>query len=139
MLYCKTRITEALVQFFDKDYRRIEHALSVLKNAERIAETTSGVDSEILIAAALLHDVGIKPAEKIHGYNDGPLQEQYGPSEAQRLLQGIGFPHNKTAKVMEIIGNHHSRSRFDYVELAILKEADAIVNRFEESEMKDAP
>ena len=139
MLFCKARVTEALIQFFDKDYRRIDHALSVLKHAERIAETKTGVDGEILIAAALLHDVGIKPAEKQHGYNDGPLQEQYGPAEAQRLLSAVGFPGEKTVKVMEIIGNHHSRSRYDYVELAILKEADAIVNRAEESEMKAAP
>lgn len=136
MHYCKARITEALIHFFDKDYRRIDHALSVLKHAERIAETKSGVDSELLVAAALLHDVGIKPAEKLHGYNDGPLQEQYGPPEAQRLLSAIGFPEDKIVKVMEIIGNHHSRSRYDYIELAVLKEADAIVNRAEESEMK---
>ena len=34
-------------------------------------------------------------------------------------------------KVCEIIGNHHSPSRYDYVELEILKEADRIVNKLE--------
>jgi HD superfamily phosphodiesterase len=136
MTYIKARITEALIHYFEKDYRRINHALSVLKHAERIAETKTGCDYEVLIAVALLHDVGIKPAEKAHGYNDGPLQEQYGPPEAKKLLAGIGFPDDKTKKVMEIIGNHHSRSRYDYIELTILKEADAIVNKAEESEMK---
>jgi len=137
--YTRARITEALIQFFENDYRRIDHALSVLRHAERIAETKTGWDDEVLVAAALLHDVGIKPAEKLHGRNDGPLQEQYGPPEAKRLLSAIGFPENKIVRVMEIIGNHHSRSRYDYVELAILKEADAIVNRAEESEMRAAP
>jgi hypothetical protein len=48
------------------------------------------------------------------------------------LLSGIGFPQDKLQKVVEIVGNHHSPSRFDYPELAILKEADRIVNRQEE-------
>ena len=136
--YCKARITAALIDFFGHDFRRIEHALSVLRHAEQIAEKKGGCDSEVLVAAALLHDVGIKPAEKIHGYNDGPLQEQYGPPEARRMLSAIGFPEEKIVKVTEIIGNHHSRSRYDYIELAVLKEADAIVNHAEESEMKPA-
>jgi hypothetical protein len=34
--------------------------------------------------------------------------------------------------VCEIIGNHHSRSRYDYVELKVLKEADRIVNKMED-------
>jgi HD superfamily phosphodiesterase len=131
MDYPKAIITEALIQFFGNDYRRIEHALSVLHHALRIAENSSGSDSEVLIASALLHDVGIKPAEKIHGYNNGPLQEKYGPPEAERILQCIGMDNDRIRKISEIIGNHHSRSRYDYIELAILKEADAIVNRME--------
>ncbi len=136
MLYCKARIVEALINYFEKDYRRIEHALSVLKHAEQIAESKAGCDYDVLVAAALLHDIGIKPAEKLHGYNNGPLQEQFGPPEAQQILSAMGFPEAKTEKIMHIIGNHHSRSRFDYIELEILKQADALVNKAEESEMK---
>jgi len=33
--------------------------------------------------------------------------------------------------VKEIVGNHHSPSRYDYPELEVLKEADRIVNREE--------
>ncbi len=125
------RITEALVKFFGKDQRRIAHTLDVLRHAQQIAGTRIEADPDVLTAAALLHDVGIKPAEELYGYNNGPLQEKYGPPEAKRLLDEMGFPETKTAKVIEIIGNHHSRSRYDYVELEILKEADAIVNRAE--------
>jgi len=129
----QTSITEALIKFFGKDQRRIAHALAVFSNAQQIADTRNGVDIDVLSASALLHDVGIKPAEELYGYNNGPLQEEYGPPEAKSLLDEIGFPETKTAKVMEIIGNHHSRSRYDYIELEILKEADAIVNRDEEA------
>ena len=50
---------------------------------------------------------------------------------AEMLLNSIGFSQCKTMKVCEIIANHHSPSRHDYVELKILKEADRIVNKLE--------
>ena len=55
-MYLKAKIVKKLVEFFGEDFRRIEHALSVLKHAERIAEDHSGWDYEVLIAANLLHD-----------------------------------------------------------------------------------
>jgi putative nucleotidyltransferase with HDIG domain len=134
MDYCKGKITKLLVDYFDNDFRRITHALEVLKHAERIMETTDNCDSEILIAAALLHDIGIKQSEETLGYNNGKTQEEFGPPIAEKLLQDIGFPPEKIKTVCEIIGNHHSRSRYDYVELKILKEADKIVNTSEENQ-----
>lgn len=116
---------------FGADDRRIEHALRVLHHAELILATRPGCDPEIVVAGALLHDVGIKVAEEKHGYNDGKLQEEYGPPVAEQMLNSIGFPREKTEVVKNIIGNHHSPSRYDYPELAVLKEADLIVNRDE--------
>ena len=131
MNYCKGRVTKLLVDYFESDFRRITHALEVLKRAEKIMENTANCDAEVLIAAALLHDIGIKKSEEILGYNNGKTQEEYGPSIAKELLDGINFPSEKTKMVCEIIGNHHSRSRYDYVELKVLKEADGIVNKQE--------
>ena len=129
MNHLKGRVIKQLVDFFDQDYRRITHALDVLYHAQRSMESHPDADAEVVIAAALLHDVGIKPSEAELGYNNGPTQEKYGPPVAQKLLSAIGFPDDKTRRVCEIVGNHHSRSRYDYVELEILKEADRIANR----------
>ena len=131
MDHCKGKITKLLVDYFRNDSRRITHALEVLKHAERIMENTQDYDHDIVIAAALLHDVGIKPSEELLGYNNGKTQEKYGPPVAVDLLKSIDFPQEKIAKVSEIIGNHHSPSRYDYVELRVLKEADRIVNKLE--------
>lgn len=131
MDYCKGRVTKLLVDYFENDFRRITHALEVLKYAEKIMENTENCDFEVLIAAALLHDIGIKQSEEILGYNNGKTQEKYGPPIADKLLESINFPLEKTRMVCEIIGNHHSRSRYDYVELKVLKEADRIVNKLE--------
>lgn len=132
MDYYKGKIAKLLVDHFENDFKRITHALEVLKHAEIIMENTPECDAEILIASALLHDVGIKASEEKFGYNNGKTQEEYGPPVAEALLKGIGFPPSKTVKVCEIIGNHHSPSRYDYVELKILKEADRIVNMLAE-------
>jgi HD superfamily phosphodiesterase len=94
-------------------------------------ENTESCDYEVLVASALLHDIGIKQSEDRLGYNNGKTQEEYGPPIAEKLLDSIGFPPEKTRKVCEIIGNHHSRSRYDYIELKVLKEADRIVNKLE--------
>ena len=132
MDYCKGKVAKALVDYFGEDFRRISHALEVLKYSEKIMEEREGWDHEVLVASALLHDVGIKRSEEMHGYNNGKTQEEYGPPIARKLLESIDFPPEKIARVCEIIGNHHSRSRYDYVELKILKEADRMVNRMEE-------
>ena len=120
--------SRALIEFFGADNRMIEHTLKVLRHAENIMALHPDSDPEIVIASALLHDVGIKIAEERHGRADGRLQEEYGPPVAEQLLASIGFPAEKTRKVAEIVGNHHSPSRYDYVELEILKQADEIVN-----------
>lgn len=131
MDYLRARLVRVLTQYFGADDGRIEHALRVLFHAERIMANHPSCDPEIVIACALLHDVGIKVSEEKHGYNNGKTQEQYGPPVAEDLLNSIGFPECKTIIVKNIIGNHHSPSRYDYPELIVLKEADQIVNRSE--------
>ena len=129
MKYLRANIVKLMVEFFGEDMRRIEHALSVLRHAERIMDEQGDCDPDILVACALLHDVGIRPSEEKLGYNNGKTQEEYGPPVAERLLRSIKFPEEKIQIVKDIVGNHHSKSMFDYPELEILKKADRIVNR----------
>jgi HD superfamily phosphodiesterase len=131
MDYCKGRVTKLLVDYFENDFRRINHALNVLKEAENLLKEYNSFNYEIIIATALLHDVGIKRSEEELGYNNGKTQERYGPSIAKELLLSINFPRDKIKTVTDIIGNHHSPSKYEYVELEILKRADNIVNREE--------
>ena len=134
MKYLKAQIARLMINYFATDDRRIEHALNVLFQAERlIAEETISCDREVVIATSLLHDIGIKVSEKKLGFNNGKTQEEYGPPVAGMLLESIGFPAEKITKVKEIIANHHSPSQYNYPELEILKRADRIVNLNEES------
>jgi HD superfamily phosphodiesterase len=92
MKYLRARLTRVLLQYFGGDDRRIEHALSVLHHADRLSDNYPGCDTDVVIASALLHDVGIKVSEERHGYNNGRTQEEYGPPVADDLLHAIGFP-----------------------------------------------
>ncbi|OGV61034.1 MAG: phosphohydrolase [Lentisphaerae bacterium RIFOXYC12_FULL_60_16] len=132
MKYLRVKLTRALVAYFGGDDRRIEHALCVLQQVDRLIDAHPGCDPDIAVASALLHDVGIKVSEEKLGYNNGKTQEEYGPVVAGDMLRNIGFPADKLDVVTKIIGNHHSPSRYDYPELALLKEADRNVNRQEE-------
>jgi len=124
-------MVKALTDFFGGDYRRIEHALRVLHHADNLMAGRKDCDEDIVVACALLHDAGIKPSEEQLGYNDGKTQEEYGPPVVESILTEISFPADKIEKVKEIVGNHHSPSRYDYAELEILKAADKEVNRNE--------
>jgi len=129
MAYWRAKVVRELVRYFGADDRRIEHALRVWFHAERLMPEHPGCDLEIVIACALLHDVGIKVSEEKLGYNNGRTQEEYGPPVAGELLAAIGFAAAKAEIVKAIIGNHHSAPRYEYPELALLKEADRIVNQ----------
>ncbi|MEI6645610.1 MAG: HD domain-containing protein [bacterium] len=129
MKFLRAKLARVLIEYFGSDDRRIDHALSVLHYTDCLIDKFPGCDSEIAIASALLHDVGIKVSEIKHGYNNGKTQEEYGPAVAEALLKGIGFPADKIEIVKNIIGNHHSPSRYGYPELALLKAADLIVNK----------
>ena len=132
MEYPKAKITRLLIDYFASDNRRIEHALTVLKEAELLQRQSDTVyDDEIVIASALLHDIGIKISEEKLGHNNGKTQEEYGPPIAEELLKKIDFPAAKIEVVKNIIANHHSPARFGYPELELLKKADRIVNRNE--------
>lgn len=131
MEFTKGKVAKLLCDYFENDFRRITHALDVLKYAENLLDHYSDYDVDVVIASALLHDVGIKPSEEKFGYNNGKTQEEYGPPVAEDLLKSIDFPDDKIKKICEIIGNHHSPSRYNYPELQILKEADRVVNKLE--------
>ncbi len=133
MKHIRAKIVRVLTQYFGNDDRRIEHALRVLYHAEIIMSDHPACDTDIVIASALLHDVGIKVSEEKHGRSNGKAQEKYGPAVAEELLNEIAFPSEKIEIVKNIIGNHHSLSKYDYPELAVLKEADRKVNRDEKA------
>lgn len=112
---------------FGDDQKRINHALAVLSYAEKIFGVEGG-DSNVITAAAILHDIGIHEAERKYGSAAGKYQEIEGPPIAECLLEEEGFPYETIEHVCKIIANHHSAKDIDTLEFRIIWDADWLVN-----------
>ena len=80
------------------DPARIQHFVKVHSFAQAIgkAEKLEEEIQFILECAALVHDIGIKPAEAKYGKSDGKFQEQEGPAEAENTFIRISDDRRRT-------------------------------------------
>jgi len=106
-------IEAAMRAYFGSDQRRIDHALRVTGFAEELLKSEKG-DRLVVIAAALLHDIGIREAERKFGSSAGNLQEQEGPPVAREILTGLGLAEAVIDEVCAIIASHHSHGQLPY-------------------------
>jgi HD superfamily phosphodiesterase len=129
------QVVAALVRYDGDDARRIAHAMKVWGYATAIAELEGlGLaERETLRYAAILHDIGIHNAERIHGSSAGNFQELEGPPVARELLEPVGLPEAVLERVLFLIGNHHSYGKVDGADFRILVEADFVVNAQEDA------
>ena len=120
--------------------RRIHHFAKVHDFARQIG-LASGLDENamfILEIAALVHDIGIKPADAQYGRHDGPLQEQLGEAAAQIMLDAMGLPPAVVRRVSFLVGKHHTTQNVAGADWQILLEADFLVNMVESSYSDEA-
>ncbi|MGN1019490.1 MAG: HD domain-containing protein [Aristaeellaceae bacterium] len=128
------QLTLRTMAFFAGDARRIQHLTKVHAYAALIGRM-EGLDEAtqaILEAAAVVHDVGIKPAEAQYGSCGGKLQEALGPAEARTLLTGAGYSPEETERVAWLVGHHHTYDPIEGIDHQILVEADFLVNLHED-------
>lgn len=127
-------------EFFRGDGKRIQHFIKVYAYSALIGrlEGIDGETQDILEAAAVVHDVGIKPAEEKYGYNNGKLQEELGPAEAEILLKAAGYSAAQIERIVFLVGHHHTYTNIDGLDYQILVEADFLVNLQEEESSEKA-
>jgi hypothetical protein len=130
------RLVQAVKAVFGADQRRLTHALRVLDQAEALLREEGG-DPRVVVAAALLHDIGIIEAERKHGSSAPRFQELAGPPIARRILKEVGFDEAAADHVCRIVGSHHSGNDIDTPEFRLVSDADWIVNISEEPESYD--
>jgi SAM-dependent methyltransferase len=128
MDHLKAFLLRELVRHFGEDVARIDHALRVLDHAEALLAETPEADPAVVRAAAVMHDFGIREAERLHGRCDGPLQEKYGPPLARSALERIGLDPARTREVCAIVARHHSPPPRPTVNFRLLYESDWLVN-----------
>lgn len=145
----KDNIIERMKIYFEEDQERISHALKVLSFAEKlisiIQEKKVGgnvaeykeesteinpdkINPEVIIYSAILHDIGIKNAEKKYNSSAPKYQEIEGPPVAREILKSLKIDQNIIDEICEIIANHHSPGNVDTYNFKLLYDADWLVN-----------
>ena len=128
------RLCLEMFDFNRGDPQREQHFIKVHRFAQLIGRQ-EGLNEHlqfILEAAAMVHDIGIRPAEEKYGSSNGKLQEQEGPAHAQKLLSKLGFAPDDIARICYLVGHHHTYDHIDGPDYQILVEADFLVNFYED-------
>ncbi len=124
------KTTEAMLNFYSGDIRRINHFLCVHGLAKTIGELEQldRKTQEILEISALTHDIGIKVVEDKLGSCTPAQQEKEGPPVAADMLRALGCTKDIISRVSTLIGRHHTYTDIDGIDCQILLEADFLVN-----------
>lgn len=101
-----------------------EHVYRVLYNALQIEKNTAGVDTDILIAACLLHDIGRKEQSE----NPALCHALVGGEKAYIFLLENGFGETFAQRVKDCIQTHRFRKNRqpESIEAKILFDADKL-------------
>ncbi len=132
----KEALIKAMESYFGDDTKRINHAHRVTAYAEQLMGPEGG-DYQVVIGAAVLHDIGIHMAEKKYGSSGGKYQEIEGPPLAREILTGLKFGQIQIDEICEIIAHHHSPGKITTRNFKILYDSDWLVNLKDEYDIQD--
>ena len=132
----RKELIKELEDYFGNDTKRINHAKKVLGYAEELLKEEKA-DWHIVIPASILHDVGIKAAERKYGSSAGNYQEELGPDIARKMLLNAGLKKEDIEEICQIIAHHHSPGKINTQNFKVLYDADWLVNLKDEVDTKD--
>jgi len=110
---------------------KLQHSAWGVSHSERdyllaarlAAESKLEIDTDVLFAAAFLHDVGAFDAFRKEGVDHTDRAAELVPD----ILKGAGFPAEKTEKVQDAVRNHmYYRGDAKYSESIVLHDADTL-------------
>lgn len=127
-------LVQAMIAYDQGDPGRVQHFMKVYAFAKAIGEQEGLPErtQQILEAAAVVHDIGIRLSEEKYHASSGRYQELEGPPEAKKLLEGLGYDAEFIRRVCFLVGHHHTYHQIDGPDYQILVEADFLVNIYEE-------
>lgn len=132
------RLISKMTEYFSGDPKRIQHFLKVYSFAQTIGQLEDLIDErtyKTLCTAAIVHDIGIKPAEEKYGKGicGGKLQEELGSEPARKILYELGYDKKYIDRVCFLVAHHHTYTDVDGADWQILLEADFLVNAYEDN------
>lgn len=129
-----------MMRFNRSDPKQIQHFMKVHRYAQIIGhmEKLDKHTQFVTECAALVHDIGIRPAKEKYGACDGKLQEREGPAYARRMLEEMHFDEKDIERICYLVAHHHTYTNIDGMDYQILVEADFLVNFYEGAVSRDA-
>ncbi len=124
----KDRVALAMRKYFAADGKRIGHAIDVAGHAEFIGKEEKDSDPMVIMAAAYLHDIGIKNAEEKYNSSSAKYQHLEGPPVARKILIELKADPELINEVCDIIGHHHTPRTEETINFKVIFDADLIVN-----------
>lgn len=130
------RLIEQMVAWDSESHERVAHNLRVFGFALAIAEGEGMVGDafDATVAAAVVHDAGIRPALEKYGSSDGKYQEKEGGEPAARMLRAAGYDEPMIGIIRELVEHHHTYKPVLGPEHQVLLEADLLVNMDDSNE-----
>jgi len=119
------RLTDALKQELGDDQARVTHALLVLDRAQELLQVESA-NPQVVMAAALLHDVGTAAAAEAGASSEKVEHTVAGAALAERITREAGMDDAAIEQVREIVENHHGGAEIDTPEFRIVWDADRL-------------
>jgi putative nucleotidyltransferase with HDIG domain len=123
----KDRVAIEMKRYFGQDFKRIGHAASVARYAERIAKEEKG-NPAVVLCAAYLHDIGIHEAERKYNSTAAQYHQKEGLPIARDILTRLGTREELVEEVCDIIGHHHRPRDKETRNFKILYDSDLLVN-----------
>lgn len=130
----KEKLLVAMRRYFGRDQKRIDHGEKVTAFAEELLKKENG-HYGVVLAASILHDIGIPEAERKHGSAAAGHQEKEGPPVARDIMKNIGIDEKVIDETCDIIGHHHSPGEKETVNFTIVYDADRLANVLEQMEV----
>lgn len=129
----KNRVAVEMKHYFQKDFKRIGHAVKVARYAEKIINQEKG-DLAIVLSAAYLHDIGLKDTEP--DSKKAKDHEKKGSMKAREILLHLGATKVLIDEVCDIISRHHHPRTKESENFKVMYDADLIVNLEEQQTNK---
>jgi uncharacterized protein len=126
-MHYEERVRDKVAMLYAADIQsvahRMDHIERVLANAQNIATHFPDTDTELLTLSVLLHDV-------TSPFNRKEEHVELSTNTARDILNEIGYPPEKSERVLSIIGEHSTErlktGNLSSVEARILFDADKI-------------
>ena len=116
------RLIREIKDHFQTEQARIADALTVFQYARELLAKEGG-DPRIVLAAALLLEIGVERPGAADASVQMPIGQADGLVKVKQIMEGIGLDADTIECVCHLIGSYRAGRQFDSIELRIVADA----------------